>query len=86
MTTLIFIVSGLGFRVGGDDEDDDSDMAKDESTDDHGDDDADGRHGRQHYHDAQKLTVILPKTMHQTHRLLLIVSTIIIFYGYSPSH
>ena len=54
-------------------------MAKDESTDDHGDDDADGRHGRQHYHDAQKLTVILPKTMHQTHRLILIVSTIIIF-------
>ena len=43
------------------------------------DDDADGRHGRQHYHDAQKLTVILPKTMHQTHRLILIVSTIIIF-------
>ena len=26
MTTLIFIVSGLGFRVGGDDEDDDSDI------------------------------------------------------------
>ena len=53
--------------------------SKDESTDDHGDDDGDGRHGRQHYHDAQKLTVILPKTMHQTHRLILIVSTIIIF-------